>query len=89
MHASGAVATKLAPFIVLAFAPAASAPGWSVAILVALGVFQIATDVAVQHEGQRLEEGPPGARAWPGRAGGPYDAGILRPTTRGARTRPG
>lgn len=45
MHASGAVATKLAPFAVLAFAPAADAPGWTVAVLVALGVFQIATDV--------------------------------------------
>jgi hypothetical protein len=45
MHASGAVATKLAPFAILAFAPAAAAPGWSVAILVILGVFQIATDV--------------------------------------------
>jgi hypothetical protein len=45
MHASGAVATKLAPFVVLAFAPAANAPGWSVVILVVLGVFQIATDV--------------------------------------------
>jgi hypothetical protein len=45
MHASGALATKLAPFAVLAFAPAAAAPGWSVAVLVALGIFQIATDV--------------------------------------------
>ena len=45
MHASGALATKLAPFAALAFAPAAAAPGWSVAVLVALGVFQIATDV--------------------------------------------
>ena len=45
MHASGAVATKLAPFAILAFAPAAKAPGWSVVILVVLGVFQIATDV--------------------------------------------
>ncbi len=45
MHASGAIASKLAPFAVLAFAPAAAAPGWSVAILVVLGVFQIATDV--------------------------------------------
>jgi hypothetical protein len=44
MHASGAIATKLAPFAVLAFAPAASAPGWSVVVLVGLGVFQIATD---------------------------------------------
>ncbi|MGH2679052.1 MAG: hypothetical protein ACRDG8_00985 [Actinomycetota bacterium] len=45
MHASGAVATKLAPFAILAFAPAAAAPGWTVAVLVVLGVFQIATDV--------------------------------------------
>ncbi len=45
MHASGAIATKLAPFAVLAFAPAAAAPGWTVVILVVLGVFQIATDV--------------------------------------------
>lgn len=45
MHASGAVATKLAPFVVLAFAPAAAAPAWSVALLVVLGVFQVATDV--------------------------------------------
>jgi hypothetical protein len=44
MHASGAIATKLAPFAVLAFAPAAAAPGWTVAVLVLLGVFQIATD---------------------------------------------
>jgi hypothetical protein len=45
MHASGAVATKLAPFLALVFAPAAHAPGWAVAILLGLGVFQIATDV--------------------------------------------
>lgn len=45
MHASGAIATKLAPFAVLAFAPAAAAPGWSVGVLVVFGVFQIATDV--------------------------------------------
>jgi hypothetical protein len=45
MHASGAVATKLAPFIALAFAPAARAPGWAVAILLALGLLQIVTDV--------------------------------------------
>jgi hypothetical protein len=45
MHASGAVATKLAPFVALAFAPAANAPWWSVAVLVALGAFQIFTDV--------------------------------------------
>jgi hypothetical protein len=45
MHASGAVATKLAPFVVLAFAPVAAAPGWTVAVLVILGVFQVTTDV--------------------------------------------
>jgi hypothetical protein len=47
MHASGAVATKLAPFVALAFAPAAGAPGWAVAILLALGAFQIVTDVLI------------------------------------------
>jgi hypothetical protein len=47
MHASGAIATKLAPFVALAFAPAASAPGWSVALLLAFGLFQIATDLLV------------------------------------------
>jgi hypothetical protein len=47
MHASGAVATKLAPFLALAFAPAADAPGWAVAILLALGAFQIVTDVVI------------------------------------------
>jgi hypothetical protein len=45
MHASGAIATKLAPFVALAFAPAAHAPGWAVAILLGLGIFQIVTDV--------------------------------------------
>ena len=45
MHASGAIATKVAPFLALAFAPATGAPGWSVIVLLALGVFQIITDV--------------------------------------------
>jgi hypothetical protein len=45
MHASGAIATKLAPFIALAFAPAAHAPAWAIAILLGLGIFQIVTDV--------------------------------------------
>ena len=45
MHASGAIATKLAPFLALAFAPATGAPGWSVIVLLALGLFQILTDV--------------------------------------------
>ena len=45
MHGSGAVATKLAPFIALAFWPASLAPAWTAWALVAIGVFQIVTDV--------------------------------------------
>ena len=45
MHASGALATKLAPFAVLAFWPATPAPWWSAAGLLALGVAQIVSDV--------------------------------------------
>ena len=45
MHASGAIATKLAPFVALAFWPASDAPWWSAAALVALGVLQIVTDI--------------------------------------------
>ncbi|HEX5938024.1 MAG TPA: hypothetical protein VFZ75_10100 [Actinomycetota bacterium] len=47
MHGSGAVATKLAPFLALAFAPAAGAPAWTVIVLLVTGVGQIATDVFV------------------------------------------
>jgi hypothetical protein len=47
MHASGAIATKLAPFLALAFAPAADAPGWAVAILLGLGALQIVTDIVI------------------------------------------
>jgi hypothetical protein len=46
MHASGAIATKLAPFLALAFWPGSGAPWWSAAALLALGVLQIGTDVA-------------------------------------------
>jgi len=45
MHASGAIATKLAPFVALAFWPGTAAPWWAAAALVLLGVVQIATDV--------------------------------------------
>jgi hypothetical protein len=45
MHASGAIATKLAPFVPLLFAPAVEAPWWAVAILVGLGFLQLVTDV--------------------------------------------
>ncbi len=45
MHASGAIATKIAPFAALALWPASDAPWWSAAALLAFGLFQIATDV--------------------------------------------
>lgn len=44
MHASGAVATKLASFVVLAFWPASDAPAWAAWTLVGLGVLQLVTD---------------------------------------------
>jgi hypothetical protein len=47
MHASGALATKLAPFLALACWPASGAPWWAAALLAALGVLQIVTDVAL------------------------------------------
>lgn len=47
MHASGAIATKLAPFIALAFWPASNAPWWAAAALAGLGILQIVTDVAL------------------------------------------
>jgi hypothetical protein len=45
MHASGAIATKLAPFIALAFWPATEAPGWAAIVLVAIGILTIVTDL--------------------------------------------
>jgi hypothetical protein len=47
MHASGAVATKLAPFLALVFVPSSDAPGWAVVILLGLGAFQIVTDLVI------------------------------------------
>jgi len=44
-HASGAIATKSAPFLALLLAPWALIPWWSVLGLLGLGVLQIATDV--------------------------------------------
>ena len=44
MHASGAIATKLAPFLALAFFPGSEATWWAAAVLVALGMLQIVTD---------------------------------------------
>jgi hypothetical protein len=46
MHASGAIATKLAPFAALAFWPATVAPAWTAWALIALGLLLIGTDVA-------------------------------------------
>jgi hypothetical protein len=45
MHASGAIATKLAPFAALAFWPATVAPAWAAWTLIALGLLQITTDI--------------------------------------------
>jgi hypothetical protein len=45
MHAAGAIATKLAPFVALAFYPASHAPAWAAWVVVAIGVGQIATDI--------------------------------------------
>ncbi|MDP9300913.1 MAG: hypothetical protein M3P43_08490 [Actinomycetota bacterium] len=44
-HASGAIATKIAPFVAVALAPATNAPAWAVIAAAAIGVLQIATDV--------------------------------------------
>jgi hypothetical protein len=45
MHASGALATKVAPFVALAFWWASDAPAWAAWIVAAFGVLQIVTDV--------------------------------------------
>ncbi len=44
-HASGAIATKIAPFVAVALWPATNAPGWAAALLAAFGILQIVTDV--------------------------------------------
>jgi len=44
-HASGALATKIAPFVAVALSPATNAPGWAVAVTAAYGVLTILTDV--------------------------------------------
>jgi hypothetical protein len=46
MHAAGAVASKVAPFVAAAFFPATEAPGWALWATLGLGVIQIVTDVA-------------------------------------------
>jgi hypothetical protein len=45
-HASGALATKVAPFVALALGPLTGAPGWALWVVLGLGILQIATDVA-------------------------------------------
>jgi hypothetical protein len=45
MHAAGAVATKLAPFVALAFYPVSNAPAWAAWLVLAIGAFEIATDI--------------------------------------------
>ena len=44
-HASGAIATKVAPFVVLAIAPLVDAPSWAVLVVLSLAILQIVTDV--------------------------------------------
>jgi hypothetical protein len=44
-HASGAIASKLAPFVALALWPGTNAPVWTAWVLVGLGLLQIATDI--------------------------------------------
>jgi hypothetical protein len=45
MHASGAIATKVAPFVALALYPLTEAPAWAAWSVLALGIVQIVTDV--------------------------------------------
>ncbi len=45
MHASGAIATKLAPFVALGFWQSTVAPWWSAVLLLGLGVLQVLTDL--------------------------------------------
>jgi hypothetical protein len=44
MHASGAIVTKVVPFAVIPYALSIDSAGWSIALLVAIGIAQIATD---------------------------------------------
>jgi hypothetical protein len=47
MHASGAIASKIAPFLVLAFWPASDAPGWAAWAIAGYEVLIIGTDVFI------------------------------------------
>jgi len=45
MHAAGAIATKLTPFLIIPYALAIDTDTWAVLLLAALGVIQIVTDL--------------------------------------------
>jgi hypothetical protein len=45
MHAAGAIATKVTPFLVILYAVVIGTATWAVLVLVALGVVQIVTDI--------------------------------------------
>ena len=47
MHASGAIASKIGPFLALAFWPASGAPGWAAWAILGYGVLIIGTDVFI------------------------------------------
>ena len=47
MHASGAIASKIAPFLAIAFWPASDAPEWAAWALAAYAVLIIGTDVFI------------------------------------------
>lgn len=47
MHASGAIASKIAPFLALVFWPASDAPGWAAWVIAGYGVLIIGTDVFI------------------------------------------
>ena len=47
MHASGAIASKVGPFLALAFWPATDAPSWAAWIIGGYGALIIATDIFV------------------------------------------
>jgi hypothetical protein len=47
MHASGAIATKVAPFLALAIARWSLIPPWAVVVLVVIGLGQIVTDLVI------------------------------------------
>ena len=45
MHAAGAIATKLVPFLVIPYAVAIGTDAWAVLAILALGIIQIVTDL--------------------------------------------